>query len=589
MDDYCSLTAPWPKFSPMNKIARLPLVHLTVIALLACLAYSNSFSVPFVFDDHVIIENNLFIQDARFLAQPSLVKGSYLYYPLKLRYVSLLSFALDYHLWGLDPWGYHLTNLIIHLLNAFLVYGLILLTFATPRLASSSLKPQASLIACGTSLLFALHPVQTQAVTYIVQRYMSLATLFYLLALFLYAKWRLASLEVRRTGARGMGGILAGLYLLSLGAAVLGLKTKEICLTLPLALGLYEYLFFQGNRWKRLLFLLPFGLAILIVPLGLLDLVDLQKPWAEILHSISRKSFIATTVSRGDYLLTQFVVWVTYLRLLLLPFNQNLDYDYPIYHSFFTPAVLLSFLLLTALIGLTVWLLQRYRQREPAVRLVAFGIFLFFLAPAVESSFMPMIDVINEHRLYLAAAGFFAALTTGVFWGAARWTDRQPALPWAAMLLLLVLAGVYGVATYQRNRVWQSEITLWQDVVTKSPRKARPYDELGLACARQGRYAEAVPCYQQAIALTPRFATYYSNLGVAYASLGYFEKAEEMFLQGQKVDPENAHVHNNLGVFYLRQSRLQEAEEMFRRALAISPGDATAKKNLQLIEKLKNP
>ena len=78
MDDYCSLTAPWPKFSPMNKIARLPLVHLTVIALLACLAYSNSFSVPFVFDDHVIIENNLFIQDARFLAQPSLVKGSYL-------------------------------------------------------------------------------------------------------------------------------------------------------------------------------------------------------------------------------------------------------------------------------------------------------------------------------------------------------------------------------------------------------------------------------------------------------------------------------------------------------------------------------
>ena len=154
------------------------------------------------------------------------------------------------------------------------------------------------------------------------------------------------------------------------------------------------------------MFLLPFGLAILIVPLGLLDLVDLQKPWAEILHSISRKSFIATTVSRGDYLLTQLVVWVTYLRLLLLPLNQNLDYDYPIYHSFFSPAVLLSFLLLVALLGLAVWLLQRYRQREPAVRLMAFGIFLFFLAPAVGSSFMPMVDVINEHRLYLAAAGF---------------------------------------------------------------------------------------------------------------------------------------------------------------------------------------
>lgn len=152
------------------------------------------------------------------------------------------------------------------------------------------------------------------------------------------------------------------------------------------------------------------------------------------------------------------------------------------------------------------------------MRLAAFGVFLFFLAPAVESSFLPMIDVINEHRLYLAAAGFFAALTTGIFLGLAKWEGRWPALNWAVTLLLLVLAGAYGVATYQRNQVWQSEITLWEDVIKKSPRKARPYDELGLAYARQGRYAEAVPLYLQAIALNPRFATYYSNLGVAYGT-----------------------------------------------------------------------
>ena len=92
-----------------------------------------------------------------------------------------------------------------------------------------------------------------------------------------------------------------------------------------------------------------------------------------------------------------------------------------------------------------------------------------------------------------------------------------------------------------------------------------------------------------ALSITPRFSTSFSNLGVAYARLDYLEKAEEMFLQTLKVDPEHAHVHNNLGVFYLRQPRLKEAEEMFRRTLAINPGDATAKKNLQLIEKLKNP
>ncbi len=229
----------------MNKLICKPALHLILIALAACLAYANSLGVPFIFDDHVIIENNLFIQDARFLANPSLVKGSYLYYPLKLRYVSLLSFAWDYHLWGLDPWGYHLTNLIIHLLSAFLVYGLITLIFAGPRLAPTALQRHAPFIAAFAALLFALHPVQTQAVTYIVQRYMSLAALFYLLSLFLYVKWRLASLEVERLGARGFGGLLAGLYLLSLAAALMGLKTKEICLTLPLALGLCEFSFFS--------------------------------------------------------------------------------------------------------------------------------------------------------------------------------------------------------------------------------------------------------------------------------------------------------------------------------------------------------
>ncbi len=570
----------------MTKLVRNPLVHLAIIALVTCLAYANSFRVPFIFDDHTIIEENSFIQDARFLANPSLAKGSYLYYPLKLRYVSLLSFAIDYQRSGLDPRDYHQTNLIIHLLNAFLVYGLILLTFATPRLASSRLLGYDTWVAGCASLLFALHPVQTQAVTYIVQRYMSLAALFYLLSLYLYAKWRLASLEVRRTGARGLGGILTALYLFALLAALLGLRTKEVCLTLPLALVLYEFLFFEGTWWKRLLLILPFGLATFIVPLGLLDLVDLNQPLAAILHNISRRSFIATPVTSGDYLLTQFVVWVTYLRLLVLPVHQNLDYDFPIYRSVFDPAVILSLLLLAALLGLVVWLVQHYRKREPAVRLVAFGAGLFFLGPLVESSFMPMIDVINEHRLYLAAAGFFTALAVGVIWGAVNRAGRRPYLPGVAALVLLALAGTYGVATYCRNQVYQSEISLWEDVVKKSPRKARPYNELGLAYARKGRYSEALPFYQKAAALDPRFANYYNNMGQAYLNLGDLAKAQEMFNLALKKEPENYFAINNLGVIYLRQQRLQEAKEMFDRALRISPGYTVAQHNLQIIQRM---
>jgi Flp pilus assembly protein TadD len=323
-----------------------------------------------------------------------------------------------------------------------------------------------------------------------------------------------------------------------------------------------------------------------ILSLALLDLVDLHQPLAAILHGISRKSFIATPVTNWDYLLTQFVVWVTYLRLLVLPIHQNLDYDFPIYHSVFDPAVILSLLLLAALLGLVVWLVKHYRQREPAVRLVAFGAGLFFLGPLVESSFMPMIDVINEHRLYLAAAGFFTAVAVGVIWGAVNRAGRRPYLPGVAALVLLALAGTYGVATYCRNQVWQSEISLWRDVVRKSPGKARPYNELGLAYVRQGQNAQAIPFYQKAIALNPGFANYYNNLGQVYLNMGDSAKAQEMFNLALSKERDNYFAINNLGVIYLRQQRLQEAKEMFSRALRISPGYTIAQSNLQLVQRL---
>ena len=178
---------------------------------------------------------------------------------------------------------------------------------------------------------------------------------------------------------------------------------------------------------------------------------------------------------------------------------------------------------------------------------------------------MPMIDVINEHRLYLAAAGFFAALTTAIFLGVAYWQERYASLPWITIFLLLLVAGIFGMATHQRNQIWQSEITLWKDVVKKSPGKARAYDELGLAHARQGQFAKAIPFYHRAIALNPIFSRYYSDLGVAYASQGDNQQAIEMFQRTLQLDPENSSAYNNLGVTYSGKANCKSSDHVYPR------------------------
>ncbi len=562
-------------------------IHVLLIVIIALLAYANSFSVPFQLDDIPIIKENLIIQDLRFLADPSQAKGSFLDYYLKLRFVSLLSFAFDYQLYGLDVAGYHVTNLAIHIANALLVYWLLLLTFTTPALRNSHIRNRAPLIGLITALLFVAHPVQTQAVTYITQRYTSLAALFYLLAMVAYIKWRLVSLEISRLGLAGFRSIQVAIYLFSLMAALLGMMSKEIAFTLPLAIVLYEFLLFQGNMRSRVLFLIPFFLTMLVIPLAFIDLVDIQKPLEEIFSSISNKSYISTKVSRWDYLLTQCAVIVTYLRLLVLPINQNLDYDYPIYHSFFDPRVFLSFFVLLSLVGVAGYLIYRYRDQAPATRVIAFGILWFFLTLAVESSFMPMFDVINEHRLYLPVVGAFTSFTTSAFLLAQRWERPHPWLAKLVFPVLLVSVLIFTGASYKRNQVWQNEVSLWEDVLRKSPNKARPYNELGVAYNRQGRPAEAVPLFQKAIRLKPGYSYPYLNLGVAYLNLGQTDKAVAMYQQAIKIRPNATGPYNNLGVIYKRQGKLQEAEQMFRKALELHPGNAAAQRNLRSLQEQK--
>ncbi|MGK2943733.1 MAG: hypothetical protein ACSLFC_03195 [Desulfuromonadales bacterium] len=204
------------------------------------------------------------------------------------------------------------------------------------------------------ALLFVVHPVQTQAVTYIVQRLTSLTTLFYLLSCVLYVQARLQMAQNSEPGPQPQPQpqpqpvplrvifLFAGSVLM----AVLAMKTKETAFTLPLSILLYEIYFFRGPWKRRLLCLLPIMATLLIVPMTVLDI---DGATSDILTDSGEQLRVGSHLSRWDYLVTQIRVIVTYLRLLVYPIKQNLDYDYPIYTTFFTLPILLSFLLLAAL------------------------------------------------------------------------------------------------------------------------------------------------------------------------------------------------------------------------------------------------
>ena len=574
-----------------GQLARNPLLHLLLIAGLAILCYANTFHVPFVFDGLDQIHDNPVVHGlANFFRNNS----GYAYN--KNRFVCFFTFALNYQFGGLDVAGYHLVNLAIHIASALLVYALVLLTFRTPWFQDeaqgsrfkvqgepSTLNAQPStLIPLVVALLFALHPVQTQAVTYIYQRLASLGTMFYLLALVLYVLARLKagvpSPESRVQGPRSQSKsrsfspplLVAGSVL----AAILAMKTKEFSVTLPFIALLYEFSFFRGGWRRRLAWLAPLLLTIPIVPLGVFlpglsgapGASPAAKASGHLLAVASQQFRLQTTLPRWDYLLTQFRVIVTYLRLLVLPVDQNLDYDYPVYSTFFTPPVFLSFLLLAGLFALAVYLYWRSRKTgSPAYRLIGFGILWFFVTLSVTSSVIPIYDVIFEHRLYLPFFGAAVAVVMSIAPLFERFSRiRGSAVP--VLLAVLVISG-FGFATYLRNQVWESKITMWQDVVQKSPEKVRPYNNLGASLNEAGRFPEAISVLSRALEVRPDHAEAWYNLGRAYMLSGRYGQAIAPLEKAIRFKPDYPDAFVNLGASLNRMRRFGETVALLENKL----------------------
>jgi hypothetical protein len=601
-------------FLDMMFFCKRHLPPILLILLGGTIVYANTFHVPFLLDDHLWITLNEITKNLE-----NFYKDLTAYNANPNRFVSQLTLAINFHFSGFNVTGYHAVNLVIHLLTALLVYTLVYLTFFTPYFQvqetktsginswiqdvshhSSTFSLQSSVyLPSFTALLFVVHPVQTQAVTYIVQRTTSLATLFYLLSLVLYIQARLSieNSEFRiqnsrkKTFRQGIksraksGMLLAGSVL----AAVLAMRTKEISFTLPLAIGLYEVFFFHGPWGRRLLYLLPILVTLPIVPM---TTFTVHPSIHNLIEEVGDQTASPSGMSPLHYLFTQFRVIVTYLRLLVLPVNQNLDYDYPVYTTFFTPPVFLSFLLLAAIFSLAVLLFRRTRwagtgkvkaktgsvkrqgkafsrqsrpepqlqpdpqSSSPCLRLIAFGILWFFLTLAVESSLVPLQDVIAEHRLYLPSIG--AAITFSTFFFMLiRKIFRQHAILSISTVLIIII--VFGVATFQRNNVWGSAVGLWEDVVSKSPNKARSLNNLGQALNDAGRPDEAIPILSRVLAMTRDYDRANFNLARSYMLFGLYRAAIPLLQNTIRISPDFKGAYSDLAAALIKEKRYNEA------------------------------
>ena len=492
-----------------------PIFHYLWIIGIGVLIYSNSLHSPFQWDENDFILQNPIVKNLDYFLSPSKARGIdpdfYIFF--KTRTMGYLTFALNYWLHGFRVLGYHIFNLAIHLLNAVLVYIFTVLTFKTPFLSESSLRKHSRLIALFSALFFVSHPIQTEAVTYIFQRHASFVTFFYLLSMLFYIQWRLEREE--QEASRFHSTLL---YALSFISVVFAMKTKENAFTLPFTMAVYELYFFTGSIRNRILRLFPFFLTLAIIPL---THIGFDKPLGEMVNQIfDPSSLLIKEVPKDVYLYTQVRVILTYIRLLFFPIQQNLDYDYPIFRSFFTFQVFSAFLFHLLLLSLAVYFFFRSRRTIPELRLSSFGIFWFFITLSVESSIIPLQMIICEYRVCLPSIGFLMGVMTFTVIIAERLKDRFLRLDKLLMMFLVFIVLLLSVLTYARNGVWTEEVRLWEDVTQKSPGSPRGHYNLGLAYGKQGRLEDALKEFQMTLNLNPNHSKARNNLGIIYDQQG---------------------------------------------------------------------
>lgn len=543
------------------------LIAPAVIICVGIALWGNSVTVPFLLDDEIEIVRNKQIRTLEPLS-------SYLTQP---RGILQLSLALNFS-WGKDDvYGYHVVNIAIHIANALLVFLLVMLTMRLPFFAGRYTR-HAPYLALAVALVFLAHPLQTMAVTYLIQRAESLASFFILLALVLFVSG--STTEPR--------GAQAAAFIGAVLATFLGIITKQTAAIVPFAVLLYQVCFLPRGTGKRsplqlALYGLLFAAVVITIVMSWRYLFPIARRPGQLLPSI----FINTAgfgmdITPWRYLTTQFGVIVWYLRLYVLPTQLTFDYGWVFADSFWQLNVILPLLLLLALAAAGIASFRRYR-------LASFCIGWFFLSLAPSSSFLPLRDAAFEHRMYLPVFGLSWLVVVAGYdlagWLAAKRGVAVGTMQTVAAFAVALWVAVLGMFTVSRNVVFQDELRLASDSALKAPTNWRTHYESGRLLMEQGRKDEAIDAFKEAIRNDPSKGPPRLHLAQIYMERNQLDEAEAQLQEVTRASERSivAAGYRQLGFVYDMRRQPRFAIIYFERASKLMPQWGIVRKRLALL------
>lgn len=543
-----------------------PIVAAAAVVVVALAAYSDALGVPLQYDDPRFLLDPAVASVRAFLAAPHRAA----------RVVTLFTFALDGSLHGGSLAGLHATNLAIHVATALCVLALTTLACRTVEPSSPGLREAAPWAGLAAALLFVAHPVQTEAVTYLVQRLASLSTLLYVGAVLAYAHAVLSPSRSRR----------AALFSLAAALGLLALFAKESAVTLPAALAAFDLAVLPGTGRERLRRLVPYAVLVAVPALAMLD----AGRAVEITSSEFRSAATAPGVPNWlTHLVTQPGAVLEYLRLLAWPSGQSVDPPLPLLSRLAVSAaaapaagapllariaslrVLGPAAALLGVIGVPAWLAWRARLRSGLARLVLLAVAWFAIGLSVECV-LPLADPLAEHRIYLPSIGIFLVAGAAAAWLAAVVPVARRA--WIAAAIATVVLALGG-ATWARNRVWRTPRSLWSDALEKAPENPRPYVFVAQELMRAGEPSRALELLARAAKIPNAPLHVALNQGAALTQLGDLAAAERIFRDLLDQGAAQLGAHRGLAQVLVLTGRTGEACEHVTAGLQYEPHDPT--------------